>query len=80
MPAPKSKEDWAAHLRQRFAKRNRELGIRSERLLEVFTVTAWGELPQFDQLLQDIPALLPEFSNLEQLKQRLARWRGNAQE
>jgi LmbE family N-acetylglucosaminyl deacetylase len=80
MPAPKSSADWAAHLRQRFAKRNRELGIRSDRLLEVFTVTAWGELPQFDQLLRDIPDVLPEFSNLEQLKQRLARWRGNAQE
>jgi len=80
MPAPKSSEDWAAHLRQRIAKRNRELGIRSDRPMEVFTVTAWGELPQIDQLLQDIPNLLPEFSNLMQLKQRLARWRGNAHE
>jgi hypothetical protein len=80
MPAPKSSADWAAHLRQRFAKRNRELGVRSDRLLEMFTVTAWGELPRFDQLLQDFPNVVPEFSNLEQLKQRLARWRGNAQE
>jgi len=80
MPAPKSSADWAEHLRQRFAKRNRELGIGSNRLLEVFTVTAWGELPRFNQLLQDLPNVLAEFSNLAQLKQRLVRWRGNAPE
>ncbi|MBI3853029.1 MAG: PIG-L family deacetylase [Verrucomicrobia bacterium] len=73
---PASQADWSRTLRRRLANRNQELGIRSERAFEVFTVTAWGAVPTFEQLLKDFPGIEAEASNLESLQQRLARWQG----
>lgn len=75
MPPPKSFADWSAYLRQRFAMQNRELGIKSPRAVEVFRVTAWGEVPTLDQLKRDLPSLLAGASPLAELDARLARWR-----
>ncbi len=76
MAAPRSRQEWAGMLRQRLLRRNHELGIDSPGIMEVFTVTAWGELPTPDQLLSDFPNVQPAFSHLETLRQRLRRWRG----
>lgn len=76
MEPPRSLDDWAAMLRQRMLRRNRELGIASERVMEAFSVTAWGEVPTLEQLLRDFPNIQPEFSRLAALEQRLKRWRG----
>ena len=76
MPAAQSLAEWKAILRERFERRNRELAIPGSRLVEVFTVTAWGEVPQLETLLQDFPNLLPEYSNLGRLRERLACWQG----
>ncbi len=70
---PASPADWAQTLRHRFLERNRELGLESQRALEVFTVTAWGALPDYGKLLTDFPNIMPEASNLDRLKQRLQR-------
>jgi LmbE family N-acetylglucosaminyl deacetylase len=78
MQAPRSREEWAGMLRQRLLRRNRELGIRSDRAIEVFTVTAWGEIPTLDQLLRDFPNVQVEMSHLEALEKRLRRWRGES--
>ena len=72
---PKSIEDWSKTLRRRFERRARELGIQSKRTVEVFTVTAWGEVPAFNQLVADFPQWVANKSNLARLKRRLARWR-----
>ncbi len=77
MEAPKSMEDWAATLRARFLRQNRDVGIHSDHVHEVFTVTAWGEVPPYEQLLADFPQPSKEFSNLAQLQTRLARWSGH---
>ena len=69
---PASLADWSSALRNRFENRNRELGIQFQRVLEVFTVTAWGAVPTYEQLLNDFPNLVPEASNLNGLQQRLA--------
>jgi hypothetical protein len=74
MQPPKSVEEWAKMLRERFERRNRELGIRSPRFTEVFTVTAWGEVPTYEQVLRDLPNVSREASNLARLKERLGRW------
>ncbi len=74
MEAPKSPGDWSKTLRQRFERRARELGIQTKRAVEVFTVTAWGEVPSFNQLVADFPKLRATKSNLARLKRRLARW------
>ena len=75
MEPPSSLEQWTQFLRHRFQRKNRELGIDSDRALEVFTVTAWGEAPTVEQLLADLPNILPEHSHLDRLRQRLDRWR-----
>jgi hypothetical protein len=63
-------------LRERLERRNRELAVPPERLVEVFTVTAWGEVPALETLLQDFPSVLPEYSNVGRLRDRLSRWQG----
>lgn len=77
MQAPRSIEEWAATLRARLQRENRELGIVSDRVFEVFTVTAWGELPTVEQLVNDFPGLVEKHSNLDLLRQRLKRWSGH---
>jgi len=75
MRPPASLDEWSLQLRQRFDRKNRELGIASPRATEVFTVTAWGEVPTYEQLITDLPNLMPEASHLDRLRQRLTRWR-----
>jgi LmbE family N-acetylglucosaminyl deacetylase len=76
MDVPGSIDDWRATLRHRFEKKNRELGIRSAHAFEVFTVTAWGEVPSADRVLGDFPGLDAGASNLDALRRKLAVWRG----
>ena len=76
LKAPDSLADWTQIMRRRFEKKQRELRISSARALEVFTVTAWGEVPTFEQLERDFPNLAIEASHLDQLKAKLSRWRG----
>ena len=68
--------EWKQTLRARFERRNRELGIPHTRYTEVFTVSAWGEVPTLEQLQRDWPKLDPESSRLEALGHRLRQWRG----
>jgi hypothetical protein len=75
MAPPKSAGEWARMLRERFARRNRELGIHSDRATEVFSVTAWGVVPDYEQVVRDFPHVSYEASNLPRLMERLGRWR-----
>ena len=76
MSAPHSLEDWEKTLRRRFLRQNRELGLRNDHAIEVFRVTAWGEIPDLKQLVQDFPPLLTEPPQLRALGERLERWKG----
>lgn len=73
---PEDLDQWRAILRRRCLKRNREMGIESNRVFEFFTVTAWGAVPALEDLLRDIPNVVAEFSQLAKLEVRLRRWRG----
>jgi LmbE family N-acetylglucosaminyl deacetylase len=55
MKAPASLDEWSVVLRRRFEKKNRELGIPTERAVEVFTVTQWGAIATAEQIAQDFP-------------------------
>ena len=68
---PASLAEWTQALRRRFENKNRELGIQSQRPLELFTVTSWGAVPNFEQLVGDFPNIVPEASHLDRLKARL---------
>ena len=70
---PNSMSDWTRVLRERFRHKNRDLGVETDRALEVFTVTGWGSIPGYDQLLSDFPAVAANASNLENLRRKLLR-------
>ena len=76
MAPPGGLDEWKEILRRRFLRRNRELGIESDRCAEVFSITAWGEVPTLDQLQADWPELDGKWSHLDNLRRRLACWRG----
>src|SRR5436190_10187513 len=73
MEVPKSRADWAKILRSRFQRQNRDLGLETGHAVEVFRVTAWGEVASVEQLQRDFPNLLPH-PNLDALRQRLKLW------
>ncbi len=75
MTAPKSIEKWKHQLNQRFIQRNYQSNIESSNPMEVFTVTAWGVVPGFEKLVDD----LPEFRcrSEENLKARLNSWKAS---
>ncbi len=75
MAPPKSFSEWRPILRKRFERKNSQLGIQTITAVEVFTVTACGEIPAYEQILNDFPSLLAEASSLPSLKERLLRWR-----
>lgn len=75
MRPPATPQEWSVALRERFERKNRELTISSSRPMEVFSVTAWGEVPTMEQLLQDMPGIALEHSPLDRLRQRLDHWR-----
>lgn len=76
MSPPATLEDWQRTLRRRYQARNRELGIDSTDSFEVFTVSAWGELPTVEQLRRDLPGLHEGFSRWDALGRRLRTWSG----
>jgi LmbE family N-acetylglucosaminyl deacetylase len=73
---PATLKEWSTMLRNRFTRQQRDLGIRGRRLVEVFTVTAWGELPTVNQLRADFPGLATSARAWSRLEKRLRRWRG----
>jgi len=75
MAPPKSTTEWREILRARCLRRNRELGIAAKQVIEVFTVTAWGEIADYAQLLRDFPGVAKSHSNLRALRAKLKRWR-----
>jgi LmbE family N-acetylglucosaminyl deacetylase len=74
MHPPKSFAEWKTLLRQRFDRKNRELAIQSPHAVEVFTVTAWGEIPSYEQILHDFPSVMGPASHLPALQERLRAW------
>ena len=65
MGPPKNKEDWAQTLRARFQRQNREVGIDSPHAHEVFTISAWGEVPSLEQIVSDFPSFARQYSHLD---------------
>jgi hypothetical protein len=73
MEPSKSLADWETALRKRFRRRQQQWGVRSRSLVEVFAVTAWGEIPSVAQLRRDFPRLI-RGTSLDRLKRRLRVW------
>jgi LmbE family N-acetylglucosaminyl deacetylase len=74
MAPPASLAEWMITLRERFDRKNRELGLPSRHAMEVFRVTAWGEIPALAQLERDLPPLHHTPAQRAALDMRLHRW------
>lgn len=74
MSPPASLAEWRQILRERFDRKNRELGIESPHAVEVFRITAWGAVPTLVRLAADFPPFMDTASNLGPLDQRLRQW------
>jgi LmbE family N-acetylglucosaminyl deacetylase len=74
MAPPKNRDEWTHTMRHRFDNKNRQLGITSKHALELFNITAWGIVPTTEQILNDFPNIVPESSNIERLRKRLAKY------
>ena len=74
MKTPDTIDAWQQTLRARFTRQNVALGITSPRTHEVFTVTAWGTVPDLDTLLKDFPPIARDRSHLDRLRARLEQW------
>jgi LmbE family N-acetylglucosaminyl deacetylase len=70
MNPPADPTAWSGELRARFERENLRLGLPGRPLTEVFTVTAWGEAPSVDRLLQDFPGLIPHAGREARLRRR----------
>ena len=75
LTAPSTIDEWRTILRARYTKRNKEMGVDSDRIHEFFTVTAWGEVPPIEVILRDFPNIAAKYSNLDTLEKRLNQWR-----
>jgi LmbE family N-acetylglucosaminyl deacetylase len=75
--APENIDAWRRLLRQRFAARGTSLGLASNSFVEAFTVTAWGSVPTYAQLLRDLPTFVSTNQRQSALKDRLRSWRGS---
>ena len=71
---PYNLAEWTDLSRKRSEDFKSKFGIQVKGAVEVFTVTAWGSIPEYDQLLADIPNLINSASDLEGLKRKLAQW------
>lgn len=71
---PESKADWAGQVRGIIRRRNREMGIEGEHATEYFKITAWGNVPGVETLIEDFPALIDPEQTRVQLVEHLAKW------
>ena len=72
---PQDLEEWKSILKNIYHAKSRKMGIIPEKILEAFTITAWGTIPSYEQLIEDLPSMDEEASNLDALKIRLSQWK-----
>ena len=77
LDAPPSFENWKKTLRRRLQSGAREVGFRTGRAIELFTITAWGQVPNYQRLVDDFPKIRAGASKPDRLKKRLALWQNH---
>lgn len=74
MKVPEDFNDWRRQLRERMNRQQTELGLDPSRAMEVFTVTAWGEIPDLDRIQADFPPLEQGHPNWNHFIKKLERF------
>ncbi len=72
---PKDLDEWREILRERFYKRDAAFGLDTAKQHEVFTLTAWGTVPNIKDVSRDFPNLT---CNEAALAQAIAAWSNEA--
>jgi LmbE family N-acetylglucosaminyl deacetylase len=78
LAAPESLAEWSRTLRARFAQQQRAMGLPAHPVVEVFTVTGWGDVPTADRLRRDFPNVQTRGTRWNRLCRRLRTWRGES--
>lgn len=74
LETPQNFDDWTQTLKVRMQARQERLGLPTDRFYEMFCVTAWGQIPSIDQLVEDLPSLDANHSNLDHLENKIQGW------
>ncbi|WDE95783.1 PIG-L family deacetylase [Lentisphaera profundi] len=75
LKVPADEADWHSTLNDKYFSRSQKLDLIPEKLLEAFTLTSWGNVPTFEQLLEDFPKAIIFNKNEQALKEKLDSWR-----
>ena len=71
---PYNLAEWTDLSRQRSEEFKTKFGIKAKGAIEVFTVTAWGSIPNYENLLDDFPNIITSASNLDELKKKIEQF------
>jgi LmbE family N-acetylglucosaminyl deacetylase len=71
---PKSFDEYKNSYLKNLELRNKKMKINKPGIFEFFTVTAWGKLPAFDDIIRDFPEIDKEAMSLQKLKEKLDMW------
>lgn len=72
---PENYSQWCDFLRQRVLARQQNLGLPTDRIFELFSLTAWGEIPGLEELLHDFPGVDTVLSPIAELGRKIRRWK-----
>lgn len=71
---PKTLEEYKNSLLKNAMARNIKMKINKKGIYEFFTVTAWGRIPSYDEILRDFPEIDKEAIPLQKLQEKLDLW------
>ena len=71
---PYNLAEWTDISRKRSDEFNAKFGIKTKGAVVVFTVTAWGSIPNYEKLLADFPNIITSASNLDGLKKKIEQF------
>ena len=74
LEAPYNLTEWTNFSRKRAEEFKVKFDIKAKGAIEVFTITAWGSIPDYDKLLTDFPNIITSASNLDGIKKKLEQF------
>lgn len=67
--------EWREFLYQRVMSRQLRLGLPTDRIFELFSLTAWGSVPTLESLLNDFPKVDTILSPIADLNRKIRAWK-----
>ena len=74
LEAPYNLTEWTNISRKRAEEFKVKFDIKAKGAIEVFTITGWGSIPDYEKLLTDFPNIITSASNLDGIKKKLEQF------